>query len=1135
MSIPSASQQVLLNTHPQRSQLYLSIYEPNIVFVCTVTGSYSDANQSINYTAASGSVNNIVRGLFQVALVGTAPNDDSKGRTWVRYATGTSQLRFVESDHIYWENGDVITVLDFTEIIPLFPRIIQDPTDPTDVIFYKVWDIPYSNQNTVLGSFINMGCHYAGFKDDNGQYRVYWTASGTTNVINDSMTYLWDFGNTSNPTGSTAETPGWVVYPSAGHYRNILKVTSGGGRTDFSVRFVSLYDRPGQGSHTPLLNWEFSEPPSGSRDATGYTWRIKLREYIPKTKIRDGSLVVIFADDWYGGTRQSIGGTSEHRETIKFVGWVKDGTVQTNYQDHSVEFECQSPTGVMEYAECFSCSVESKTNPAYWYELKDMNLQKAIYHYLTWHSTVLQVCDLRSNFMDRYIQYFDADRTSLYDAVNTLMSGARRGRVMSDRQGMIWLEQEPESIASGTNAFPTTLNISKYDWIGEPSIDERQTDEVSFIEIGGIAYYPTTNTFSALLCDSPGVGPRYKGKVERVQGLALANQAELNDIAGQMLAWFNSRYPNVEYKMRGNFGNVDIAPQEKFQVTMKTTENNRNISWTNKGFVIRGVTWNWDAKNQLLNPIVRVAEIVNGFPGDTIIIPDEPPDTDDPPVDPPAPPPPEPPGDDIEGSDTDVVCATLNEVRTTDEFDEVVPDWDDKTDSLADDIIDFARVDGDKCWAISDSDVYYTSNLSDTPPTWNSVWNHITNWDADDGGAPELLRIVYTQSKVYVLCASEQSGGGATAYLLYTGNGGITWKVFEIASYTDAYDDFKAVLMSHTFTSTGDHQSYETTIRYDDEDDKNAWGVILDTSITNGYNPGVYDVLVGVGGGTTDNNGVINGHAVERARYDKPYCLYINQNLNGAEVSALKAYVDSAFSDSYATHEPYMTNKPARVIVKVRFEIRHGLTPPYTVRWWVIWKKKTLNVPHALAASNNVVYVGLDDKIEVSVDGGENWFDYITDHGAYDIHIPAYNNGQTRNIVYWSTAGGLFWAIGGAPGTIANRGTALETESPQNVPYRIVSDPDTGFPVFSLTYGFANPWKLQKHSGGSTNVALDLLDEIDGARSLRLYKSGNTRRLFYLDATNIHYSTDDGATWSDNRAGSWASYANPVKIEALSP
>lgn len=628
MSELTPAQHILVNTHPQRTQLYLSIYEPEIGFVCTVTGSYDATNQMINYMDSSGSLNNIINGLYQIALVGNVPNSDSKGRTWVRYATGTSQLRFVESDHIDWADGDVITVLNFTEIIPLFPRIIQNPADETDVIFYKVWDIAYTNQNEILGTFVNMGCHYAGFRDDNGQYRVYWTASGTANLIGDALTYQWEFPMSATPTGSVAHTPGWVVYPTGGHYRNILRVTSDSGREDISVRFVSLYDRPGQGSNVPILDWEFSEPPNGSRDATGYSWRIKINSDIPKTMIRDGALVVIFADDWYGGTRQSVGGSSEHKETVKFVGWIKDGSIQTNYQDHSVEFECHSPTGVMEYSECFSCSVESKNSPAYWYEMQDMNLQKAIYHYLAWHSTVLQVCDVRSNFVDQYIQYFDADRTSLYDAINTLISGARRGRIHSDRQGMIWLEQEAEAIVSGTSVFPTALEISKFDWIGDPQIDEVQTDETAFIEMGGIAFYPASGSlgnFNALLCDAPGKGPRYKGKVERIQGLALANQSELNDMAGQMLAYFNARYPSVEYKLRGNFANLDIAPQEQIKVTMLPAENNRGLNWNAKGFSIRNVAWSWDAQNQVFYPQTTLHEIVSGFPAETIAIPDVPP------------------------------------------------------------------------------------------------------------------------------------------------------------------------------------------------------------------------------------------------------------------------------------------------------------------------------------------------------------------------------------------------------------------------------------------------------------------------------------------------------------------------------
>lgn len=622
MTTPTAAEQLLLDTEPQSTDLFLSIYEPELALICTISGSsYSQTNQTINYsTIISGSISNINDYYFQVALIGTSPNSDDIGRTWIRSVSGNT-LRFVESDHIDWASATYITVLKYTEIIPVFPRIISNPNNAEDVIFYKIWDIAYTNQNSILGSFVNMGSHYAGFLE-NGTGTCYWTASGTSNLLGDGLTYSWIFEG-AVITGSTAHTPGYVAYNQAGHHRTILRVASSSGRTDTSIRYTSFYDRPGAGNNTPLLNWEFSEF-SGSRESIGYSCRIKVREIIPESKIRDGSLVVIFGEDWYGATKQSISKNAKGRENIKFVGYINAGTIQYNYADGWVEFEVISSTKFMEICEGFSCSVESKTNPTTWYELINMDVRRAVYHYLAWQSSVLLCCDVEfKNFVDRYIQYFDADRTSLYDAINSVISGARGGRAVSDSLGKIWIEQEPDVLSS---SLPTALTINKKDWIDEPIIDERHHQQTSFIELGGIAYNPATNASNALLSNAPGVAPAYRGKPDRKQGWALLDQAELNTMIGDKFAYMNSRYPNIDLSLRGNYNNLDIAPQEKVLLNIAQNDTPRNITFSNKEFAIRGVDWSWDAKAKRLYPKVSLAEITNGYDGVTIIIPAVPPE-----------------------------------------------------------------------------------------------------------------------------------------------------------------------------------------------------------------------------------------------------------------------------------------------------------------------------------------------------------------------------------------------------------------------------------------------------------------------------------------------------------------------------
>lgn len=624
MSVPTAAERALVNTHPHRTQMYLSIFKPQVALACQINGTYNTDTQTVAYdNVTTGSYLNIHDYDYQVALIGSTPGAEDYGRSYVRSATSNS-LRFVETSHVNWADNLYVTVLKYTEIIPVFPRIIQNPADEEDVIFYKVWDVAYTNQNSILGTFINMGSDFAGFRT-NSTGTCYFSASGTSNLLGDALTFNWSFEG-ATVTGSTAHTPGNISWNQPGHHRVILDVTSASGRVDRSIRYVSWYDRPGQGPNTPILNFELTDL-GGSRESVGYTGRIKIRDDIPTDEILPGALVVIFKEDWYGTTKYSLNKNALGRGSIFFVGYVNGETIQYNYQDNWVEFEIFSPTNLMEITETFSVSVESKTAPTTWYELLNMTVARALYHYYAWHSSVLLRCDFSIDiFGDRNIQFFDADRTSLYDAGNSLVDGAIRSRMLSDSLGHIWIDRDVGVKQNAASYYPISARLTNDDVIETPNIDIRTYHEVSFIELGGISYDPATNISIPLLSIAPGESPSYHGTPERKQGMAIVSQDELNVISGNLFAYRNSKYPRVDLKLRGNYGNLDIAPQELITLTLAASENPRGVTFNAKVFAIRELRWQWNSQSLILLPSLTVSEVTQGFSGTTLVIPVVPPD-----------------------------------------------------------------------------------------------------------------------------------------------------------------------------------------------------------------------------------------------------------------------------------------------------------------------------------------------------------------------------------------------------------------------------------------------------------------------------------------------------------------------------
>lgn len=608
-----------LRTLPHTTKLYLSVYQPRTLLACQVNSpSIVRGARLIAFdNTSSGSYLNV--DLDETMLVGTSPGQDDIGRIRVRSITSTEIT--VAENSISWSDNLYLTVIRQIDINAVFPRIIQNPADIEDVIFYKDYDIAYSDQNSVLGSFVNMGSHRAAFLEG-GQASLYFSATGTVNVKGDSMTYLWEFEG-GTPTGSTALTPGYVAFNSTGHKRVKLTVANSSGGTDVGHRYVSIYDRPEQGSAVPILKWELGEL-SGSRSEGGYTASFIVRENIDQ--IQPNAIVILFADDSYGATEMSIGGNQQNNEKTVFVGYILGDSIQYNYRESSVEFQVGSVSEMMKIAEGFSCSVETKATPTTWFELLDMSVLRAIYHYMRWHSTVLKTTDFQFTEDDRKVQYFDADRSSLYDAIANFIQSGLVGQLTSDRQGKLWGEILPEG---KTNPFDyqTAMNILKQDWIGSPSITEQRTENLSFLELGGIAWSGVvTGTFSALITNAPDFAPLYRGKVEKTQGLILLNQEQLNSIGGHYLATRNARFPEINLSLAGNYRNLDIAPVEIVKPFIAPEDTVRNVRIQNDPYRMESMNWSYDPLKGVFVPDIVIHRIATGSAGTTVPIPDVPDD-----------------------------------------------------------------------------------------------------------------------------------------------------------------------------------------------------------------------------------------------------------------------------------------------------------------------------------------------------------------------------------------------------------------------------------------------------------------------------------------------------------------------------
>lgn len=621
MTALSASEFELIRRQPKRSELHLSIFQPRTILTALVDDPLiSIGARVVAFDNVSGDWNDIEAGM--TLMVGTTPGSDNIGRVRIRSAT-SSELTLAENS-IRFQDNLYLTVLRYWEIWPIYPRIINDPNDVENVIFYKDYDIAYTDQNTKYGSYINAGPHRAAFREG-GVASVYWDGQETESVASIATSIAWEFEGGS-PSTSSSFTPGYVTYNTPGHYVTKISVTNSLGVTDVSYRYVSIYDRPGMGGSVPVLKWELKNM-SGSRGEGGYTATIRVYD-LQGLSISDGSVVVLFGDDWYGDTKANIGGNAPNNSHIFFVGHVLKGSIHYDYKQSYCEFIVGSVTEFMKMVESFAISVEDKPTPTTWFQLAGMRVDRALFHYLRWHSTVLSITDFDYTGSEALlIQYFDSDRESLFDSIDNFLRSAVLGQVVADRQGKIWGEVNAEAVHNALSMLPYYMTLLKRDWIGEPRIDETLMPSISYLEFGGIAYYGggIETNFNALMACAPGNAPGYRGKIQRSQGLALLSQSQLNQLVGDVFEARNAKHKTLDMQLAGSYKNLDIAPQEAVVVVINPEDTSRNIT-LNTHYVPVSLTYEYNSRTQNLITSVTMERVTEGVDGETIPIPDVPED-----------------------------------------------------------------------------------------------------------------------------------------------------------------------------------------------------------------------------------------------------------------------------------------------------------------------------------------------------------------------------------------------------------------------------------------------------------------------------------------------------------------------------
>ena len=610
--------------------------------------------------------------------VGSEEGDNSLGTVRIRdIDIGANVISVAENDDIPWQDGLYICCPGedgFRELWSVIPRI----TEAGGVVtFYEDYDETYSDPlDDVLPPKANAGPPVCAFLGAGGYVDISFVGedSFTTEVGANIDSYSWDFGDgevvpggghTSSDMG-TCDNPVVVRFSNPGFRYVSLVVTDDTAQNRSGAVYVPVWVF--DDNHPPL-----SVEPLGQQGKP--SWRLNLRAFITNATVTQAfnnfperALCVLFTSTEYPDGSSDIGGEC-HRPTIRFVGWLEEETISFDYDSGWVTFSAISHELILSRLPGFAYTLEDNDDPGDWYEVNDLNVDRALHIHLERRTTVNQVCTVipYGEGAGRPLDLQPFPDTSIYTQAQEHLLGDANLILLSDRQGSLRVTRDPQFLdATDRNAIEVVCTLDRGDWVNDIDETKSHAPRIGYVRLGGFAYD------TPLLSQAPGDAPRQQEDEIRREGYIFVNQAEANFWAACVLAKENNLYPELVLEMRGYWPVFDPAFQEYVRLT--TTDPLGRNPWNEQRFIVRGVEFQDSAKDGTAGTILTLEMEASIGAGSMLEVPPPPEPLPAPPP-PPITPYPVPPPEFALIYDRHVILATDN-------FDEALPIWRDVTGGI---------------------------------------------------------------------------------------------------------------------------------------------------------------------------------------------------------------------------------------------------------------------------------------------------------------------------------------------------------------------------------------------------------------------------------------------------------------------
>ena len=537
----------LLRSEKHTSRFYLTPCPATVLWSARINGSLARGETAVTFDGGSGLDFSAI-GEYQELWIGSAAGLYDVGRRRIRSISsgdgGTTGTVTIAANSIVTSDNDFLTFVVWYLPKPIRPFIGSDGT------FYKDKDIPYTDQNSDASPVCIAGENRAGFIDDAlGYFEItsqlpssYAMADGAS-ISTYAVSLVYGAGTpTISVNGGTGV--GTVQFPTAGLYWLKWTVTDSNGKSEDTYRWYYAHSTTINDTNYPIDSFSINNL-SMDYDNGGLSCGIQLHDDAGLDDIPDYAPCIVWAENWYGDTKKNITYLPDESNTI-INGYVRRDQFNQDLENDAptASFEITTIQGVDDNQYNYSVSLEvAQTVDRWWKYASWLTPTRAVHHFLRWHSTTLQVCDVIGlNSNTDGIAYAEFQDGTIYSLANSfLRDRSIRASLICDAGGRMHVVEETQLRADSERAGLTVVqDITNADKSGEVVYVREQEDRTPFVHTSGFIYSGTFDAEgvpnpSAICAIAPGDDADEDGPSPVSFGKqTFTSQAHANVIAGRV-------------------------------------------------------------------------------------------------------------------------------------------------------------------------------------------------------------------------------------------------------------------------------------------------------------------------------------------------------------------------------------------------------------------------------------------------------------------------------------------------------------------------------------------------------------------------------------------------------------------------